>query len=248
MTTQKDFKRLVRGRMQKTGESYTAARAMLMSATRGAQPAGARTSTIAPGLSANGGGGSPAAAAVNFEKLAGLSDARLKEKTGCTWDKWVWALDRVGASAWPHKEIAQYVHEKYQVPGWWSQTVTVGYERIKGLREIGQRRSGAWEASKSRTLAAPLSATFRAFKQPKRRGTWLPGVKPVERTAVPNKSIRFTWEDGSSVQVYFVSKGRSKTQVAVQHTKLMDRATADRLKAFWAERLDVLAGHLEKAS
>jgi hypothetical protein len=29
MTTQKDFKRLVRGRMQKTGESYTAARANL---------------------------------------------------------------------------------------------------------------------------------------------------------------------------------------------------------------------------
>lgn len=27
MTTQRDFKRLVRGRMQKTGESYTAARA-----------------------------------------------------------------------------------------------------------------------------------------------------------------------------------------------------------------------------
>ena len=30
MTTQKDFKRLVRGRMQKTGESYTAARASLL--------------------------------------------------------------------------------------------------------------------------------------------------------------------------------------------------------------------------
>jgi hypothetical protein len=30
MTTNKDFKRLVRGRMQKTGESYTAARANLL--------------------------------------------------------------------------------------------------------------------------------------------------------------------------------------------------------------------------
>jgi len=29
MPTDKDFKRLVRGRMQKTGESYTAARAQL---------------------------------------------------------------------------------------------------------------------------------------------------------------------------------------------------------------------------
>ncbi|MCK6478254.1 MAG: hypothetical protein HUU26_08045 [Gemmatimonadaceae bacterium] len=248
MTTQKDFKRLVRGRMRKTGESYTAARARLMSAARGAPRAAATPSTIEPNPSANGEATAPTAAAANFEKLAGMSDARLKEKTGCTWDKWVWALDRVGASAWPHKEIAQYVHEKYKVPGWWSQTVTVGYERIKGLREIGQRRSGVWEASKSRMLAAPLSTTFKAFKQPKLRAAWLSGVKPVERSAVPNRSIRFTWEDGSSVQVYFVSKGRSKTQVAVQHTKLPDRADADRLKAFWTERLGALAERVEKAS
>ena len=32
MTTQKSFKRLVRTRMEKTGESYTAARAMLLDA------------------------------------------------------------------------------------------------------------------------------------------------------------------------------------------------------------------------
>ncbi len=33
MPTDKDFKRLVRGRMQKTGESYTAARATLLNDT-----------------------------------------------------------------------------------------------------------------------------------------------------------------------------------------------------------------------
>jgi hypothetical protein len=32
MTRQRSFKRLVRARMEKTGESYTAARAMLLSA------------------------------------------------------------------------------------------------------------------------------------------------------------------------------------------------------------------------
>ena len=35
MPTQKDFKRLVRRRMQKTGESYTAARAQLLEHTPG---------------------------------------------------------------------------------------------------------------------------------------------------------------------------------------------------------------------
>jgi hypothetical protein len=33
----------------------------------------------------------------------------------------------------------------------------------------------------------------------------------VVRTAVPNKSVRLTWEDGTSVEVYLTPKGRSKS-------------------------------------
>ena len=41
-----------------------------------------------------------------------------------------------------HTEIAAMVNKTWKVDGWWSQTVTVGYERIKGLRARGQRRDG----------------------------------------------------------------------------------------------------------
>ena len=145
MTTQKDFKRLIRGRMQKTGESYTAARATLLksSAKRGAQSAegnGHGPMPDAPTTVATPTSVQPA----DFARVAGMSDEKMKEKTGCTWEKWVWALDQVNAHQWPHTEIATYVHEKYKVPAWWTQSVVVGYERIKGLREKGQRRSGSW--------------------------------------------------------------------------------------------------------
>src|SRR5712691_4305443 len=80
MPTNKDFKRLVRGRMQKTGEAYTTARAHLLKQ----KPAAAL------------------AAPVDYAKLAGRSDAVLKEKTGCTWERWVKALDRARAYTWPH--------------------------------------------------------------------------------------------------------------------------------------------------
>jgi hypothetical protein len=56
------------------------------------------------------------------------------------------------------------VREKYKIPGWWSQTVAVGYERIKGLRAIGQRMDGSFEASKSRTFAVPLARLYGAFR------------------------------------------------------------------------------------
>jgi hypothetical protein len=131
MPANKDFKRLVRGRMQKTGESYTTARAHLLK-QKPAAPAAARPSTARP-------------AAVDYARLAGRSDAIIKEKTGCTWERWVKALDYAQAYTWTHREIAQHVHEKYKVPGWWAQSVTVGYERIKGMRAVGQRRDGpAW--------------------------------------------------------------------------------------------------------
>ena len=43
------------------------------------------------------------------------SDAALKAKTGCTWERWGKALDRVQAHTWPHRRIAGYVHEKVQI-------------------------------------------------------------------------------------------------------------------------------------
>lgn len=240
MTTQKDFKRLVRGRMQKTGESYTAARATLLAQ-------GAKRRTPAP--ESNGHGpvapvkvdSNASATAADLAKLAGMSDEAIKTNTGCTWEKWVWALDQVNAHNWPHGEIARYVKEKYKVRDWWTQAVTVGYERIRGLRAQGQRRSGSWEASKSKTVSAAAGTVFKAFKQPGLRSRWLPGHKAVVRTAVPNKSVRLTWDDGSSVEVYLVAKGRSKTQVAIQHTKLTSRQAVDQMKAFWSDHLDALA-------
>ena len=67
MTRNKDFKRLVRARMKKTGESYTSARVQI---TRKSAPA-TRPDTK------------------DYAKLAGMSDAVIKEKTGCPWERWV---------------------------------------------------------------------------------------------------------------------------------------------------------------
>jgi hypothetical protein len=221
MPTDKDFKRLVRGRMQKTGESYTAARSHL----RKQKP----TATVPP-----------APAAADYAWLGGKSDALLKEKTGCTWERWVKALDSHKAHTWPHREIAKYVMEKYKVPGWWAQTVTVGYERIKGLRAVGQRRDGSFEASKSKTFAVPLSRLYSAFSNARIRARWLPGVDLTVRTATRQKSMRFTWPDQTSVVIWFDRRGPEKTQVALAHQKLSDRDSAARMKQYWTERLDAL--------
>jgi hypothetical protein len=225
MPANKDFKRLVRGRMQKTGEAYTTARAHLLKH----KPAVTRSASPAPR---------------DYAIIAGKSDALLKEKTGCTWERWVKALDRVKAYTWPHRDIARHVSEKYRIPGWWAQTVTVGYERIKGLRAVGQRRDGSFEVNKSKTVPVPVDRLYHGFDDPDVRARWLPGVDLSVRGATRDKVMRITWPDSTSVVVGFTPKGAGKSQVSIQHGKLPDRSTSTRLKQYWTERLDALTGIL----
>jgi hypothetical protein len=222
MTRNKDQKRLIRSRMRKTGESYTSARAQILS----------KPAPHAPQLSA------PAMA-----ELAGIADSTIKNRTGRTWAEWVRALDADNAAARPHGEIAQLVRRKHGVGDWWTQSVTVGYERIKGLRERGQRRGGAFEASKSKTFNYSPAVVFRAWSDAATRRKWL-GVDATIRTATAPKTIRLTWPDGTIVIGYLTPKGPDKTQLAVTHTKLATKAVADATKSDWAARLSALGALL----
>jgi hypothetical protein len=217
MPISKDLKRLVRARMQKTGESYTAARARLL------EKRPARTKrAVAPAA--------PPVDIGDLAALAGTRDAVVKEKTGRTWKEWVSVLDRAGAAELGHTAIARLVHEEHGVPGWWSQTVTVGYERIRGLRERGQRRDGTYDASKSKVYPVPLAQLWTAFVRCER---WLDGAKLRMSTATKPKSMRMRWSDDTPVEAIFVAKGPAKSQVQIQHRKLRSRAEAERMRAFW---------------
>ena len=211
MPVQKDFKRLVRVRMKKTGEAYTAARLQLLE--KNEPPPG-------------------------YAERAGMADASISKNTGRTWAEWVRVLDGVRAADKPHREIAEYV-ASLGTPDWWSQTVTVGYERIKGLRDKGQRRGGSYEASKSRTFGVPIEKLFEAFANDRTRRRWL-GPAFTVRSSAALKRMRVTGGDNTVVQFFFLPKGPAKSAVAVQHQKLPDRAAVDTAKKAWTERFDRL--------
>lgn len=229
MPRDKDLKRIIRARMQKTGESYTSARSHILD-----KPDRTAAGTASP------------ASTVEYAAIAGMRDDAVEAATGRTWAGWVEALDRHGAQSLPHGEIARHVAVTYGVSGWWSQTVTVGYERIKGLREIGQRRDGHYEANRSRTVPVPVETLFQAWADPARRRRWLADAEPRRRTAIPLRSLRLTWPDGTIVIAYFEAKGESKSTVSVQHTKIPDRDTADALKTYWSTQLDRLTAYVKR--
>ena len=58
---------------------------------------------------------------------------------------------------------------------------------------------------------------------------------------------RFDWgDDGSRVHVTFDAKGDGEeTAIVVEHERLADAAEAERMKAFWRERVAELKTELE---
>ena len=222
MPTGKDLKRLVRARMTKTGESYTAARAQILN-KKSPDVVSAYRRTVS---------------VRDYAKLAGMSDAKVKAATGCGWERWVKTLDRRGAANMSHREIAKVV-AFHKTPSWWTQTVAVGYERIRGLREKGQQRSGAYQTTKSRTVDVPLSRLFAAFTDQATRRRWLDANATIKSVS-PNKRIRLVWDDGTAAVAGFYARGARKSMVAVEHTKLPSKAAADAMKKKWGESLERL--------
>lgn len=229
MTSHKSFKSRVRTRMARTGESYTTARRQLLARS------GAATSTPKPS--------SPART-----QMDRISAALLRERTGDEWDEWFARLDAWGAVDRTHTETAAWLTTAHEVPGWWAQTITVGYEQARGLRAPGQRRGGGFGATGSRTVAAPVAVLFEAFADEAVRRRWLPDVAVQVRTATAPKTFRADWAGGPSrIAVGFTAVSEAKARVAVLHEKLSDAAEADRLKAYWRDRLACLKQLLEAA-
>jgi hypothetical protein len=223
VTKEKSFKRRVRERMSKTGESYTAARSQVSTKRGRVRAARTRLQTAA----------------------MPVSEDKLKASTGRDWEAWFSILDRWGAGDKKHGEIATFIMDQHDVEGWYAQSITVGYERARGMR-LKHQQSDGFSVSASKTIAVPLEKLFDAFVNSRRRRRWLTDGTMSLRTSQPGRTARFNWEDGSTrVNVSFVAKEAAKTTVTVAHEKLPDADEAETAKSLWRERLSDLKSYLE---
>jgi hypothetical protein len=211
MTEDKARKRAIRSRMTKTGERYTAARRHI---TKPLPPRAADP---------------------------GLSEAAVRRGTGKGWDEWLRILDDWGATARTHGEIAAYLHAEHGVGPWWTQGVSVGYERARGMRRPNEGPQG-FRVGVSRTFPVGVMELCLAFEDDGRRRRWLEAGTLKLRASQRGKSARYDFRDGATrVHAYFISKGRGKSTVAIQHERLPDADAVEEMRAFWKERLDRLA-------
>ena len=214
MTKQETFKRRVRARMAKTGERYGAARRVLIDQAGNAR---GRTWAAEPET----------------------SDESVRAATNRGWDEWSDILD-----AWPgkrqgHSAIAGYLRDEHGLEGWWAQSVTVGYERISGLRLPYQQPDGTFTAGKSRTVTVDAAALRAMLLDDGDRIYLFPGFETELRSRPTSKVIRVAIGPGTA-QVAIDPQAGGKTKVSVVHGRLPSPAEVESWKDYWSEWLEAI--------
>ena len=228
MTTQKTFKRRIRARAAKTGESFTSARAQLLARANrnGTEPPQAPESPPEPAIEMP------------------TTDEALVRATGHDYAHWHALLDRRDATARAHGENTRFLVDEHGVDGWWAQAITVGYERARGLRALNQRPGAGFYVSANITVNVRVARLREAFLDEAERASWLPADLISLRRA--GKSSSFEWADPPSrVTLWLVDKGPTKSQASIEHARLPDAAAVAKMRAFWKARFKTLKQRLE---
>ena len=170
------------------------------------------------------------------DQAAGMSDAAVAAATGRDWSTWRRLLDEQGAAGLSHPEIVRTVG-RLGTHGWWSQMVTVGYERMIGRRAIGQRCEGDYGAAASRTIGGDKDEALRRWQALVRDRIDFAGAaaegEPRLTASEKWRYWRLDLDDGSRVTLNFSDKAGGKALISVNHEKLVDTAAATRAKEFW---------------
>jgi hypothetical protein len=243
MTREKKLKRAIRARSLKTGESYTAARRHVLTTLPVAE-------TARPAATPK--------ATASIRPVVG--DAAVLEKTGHRLDHWFEVLDRFGVATRGYTASARHLNREHKVPAWYSQAITLSYQRAHGLRAANQAFDGGFQVSVSRVVPASVEEIIEALGTRRRRAAWLKPADPelaaaldgaftgpepqrVTRKDSLNAMLRFRW-GRSRVELYITGRPRGGTSVVAWNTKLEGTAEVESRRKKWRAALDALKQYL----
>jgi uncharacterized protein YndB with AHSA1/START domain len=196
------------------------------------------------------------------------TDAVARDKTGKTLEQWFAHLDSLGGLAQGRRELVQALCSGAKLDEWWATTLVVEYERARGAKEKDGRPKG-YSICSTRTIAAPLTRVFAAFGAATDLDQWLgaqtkvafedggtltngDGDRATFTRIRADKDLRLAWQHAtrapeSQVEVLFADKGKGKTGLTLNHTRIQSRRDADELRAGWSAAFERLKAHLEGA-
>ena len=195
-----------------------------------------------------------------------VTNGAAKEATGKTLDQWFAELDKADGLKLGRRAINNQLYEQKLDP-WWCATIAVEYEKHHDVRKKDGLYEGYFVCA-TKTIAAPPADVFKAWSSDRELSNWFGGGTKAEvkdggafqnkdgdkgsfLRVRQNKDIRMTFENPglsapTQVDVQFQDKGKGKTGLLVNHTRIQTRAEADGLRAAWAEALEKLKANCER--
>lgn len=192
------------------------------------------------------------------------SEKAVRTATGRDWAQWFAALDAVGAAEWDHKAIVQHLETAHPEleSGWWRQSLTVEYEKERGLRVLGQTADTGFQVGVRRTLGRPPEQLWELLVQ--RPELWLgegdvtfakgesydvgglSAASGTVRVVVPPKRVRLTWQPHgwttpATLQLTLTPVGGERTALVVHLEKLPDADAREVARVHWSDVLERLA-------
>ena len=201
----------------------------------------------------------------NFRSDHPVTNAAAKAATGKTLDQWFAELDQTGGLKLGRREINNRLAER-KIEPWWYTTIAVEYERHHDVRKKDGFYEGYFVCA-TKTISAPATDVFRAWSSGTELSKWFgsgtkaefkdggsfqnqDGDKGTFLRVRQNKDIRMTFENAglsapTQVDVQFQDKGKGKTGLLVNHTRIQTREEADGLRAAWGQALEQLKASCE---
>ncbi len=173
-----------------------------------------------------------------------MSDGVVKTRTGRDWAGWFAVLDKTGAAALAHRDIAHLLAARHRVPHWWSQMITVEYERARGLRARHQTTAG-FSVAISKTLSTRLPHLYAATSRPGQRRKWFPRGGFELSSQTREKYFRGRWKHSARLEIGFYARGSGRSQIAVQVSRLGSRTDVEPVRRAWKSALERLKALLE---
>ena len=194
-----------------------------------------------------------------------VTNQAAKAATGKSLDQWFAELDKADGLKLGRREINNHLYAQKLDP-WWCTTITVEYEKHHDVRKKDGLFEGYFVCA-TKTIAAPVADVYKAWSNGAELSKWFGGGSKADvkdggafenkdgdkgqyLRVRANKDLRMTFETkGASaptqVDVQFQDKGKGKTGLLVNHTRIQTRDEADGLRAAWAVALEKLKTTLE---
>lgn len=163
-------------------------------------------------------------------------DDKVRAATGKGWNEWCDLIDTWPGHTEGHGVIVSHLQDVHGVDSWWSQAVTVGYERITGIRLRYQQPDGTFTASTSRTAPVHAGWLRQRLLDQGWRDEQFAGHESELRSRPTAKAVRVAIGPGVA-QFTMEPQPGDKVKVTITHERLPSPAAVEEWKRYWKEWL-----------